>query len=91
MKPSYVIYACIYCPLNATSESDFEQLFCFIKIFKEYLKHSLQNSLNFLYFYFSIFTVTCESTLNVPTIATRAYLNPYPAKVENVTGFSRCK
>jgi hypothetical protein len=43
MKSKYVIQV-HYCTLNANSKFNFEILFDFIKIIKEYLKHFIQNN-----------------------------------------------
>ena len=48
----------IYCALSATLKFNFELLFDLIKIFKEYLKQTVQNSLRNTRFYFLISTAT---------------------------------
>lgn len=94
-------YLCTYCALNATSKFDFKQLFDFIKIFKEYLKQPIQNSLKMYAFSLPHFhnsseklklLQVCGSTLDVPTIATGAHLDLYLARAAGeLTGHSRCK
>ena len=57
-----VYYLYIYCALTTTSKLNFEPLFNFIKIFKEYLKQPIciQNSLKTCASSFPAFTATRE-------------------------------
>lgn len=50
-----IFYSYLYCALNSTLKFNFVPLFYFIKAFKKYQKHSLQNSLKNFVFSFSYF------------------------------------
>ena len=91
-------YLYIYYALSATPKFNFKPLFDFIKIFKEYLKQPIQNSLNKYAFSFPLFhnklvrlnlLQFCGSTLEAPTIATGAHLDPYSARARALTYFNR--
>ena len=93
-----VCFSYIHCALSATSKFNFEPLFDFIKVFKEYLKQPIQNSVKRSTFLFPHFhrklgrlklLQFCELTLDVPTIATGAHLDPYSARTGMFTDLSR--
>ena len=94
-------YLYIYYTLSAVSKSNFEPLFDFIKNFRKYLKHSMQNSLlkqctfPFPHFHneFEMLNVLkfCESTLYIPTVTTGSHLGSRLARANKLTDLSRCK
>ena len=93
----------IYCALNATSKFNFKPLFDIIKIFKEYLKQSIQNSLNKRMFFippfpqqlgeikpFAILWIN-TSTLELPTIATGVIWIHIHREIMSLLTLGRCK